>query len=423
MGGREAMVAALDSLFSYEARSEKVKVSDISGLKGQYAHGNEPSHHMAWLYNWLEEPAKSQKTVRELLQEMYSTAPDGVCGNEDCGQMSAWYVLSSIGLYPACPGTGEYILAAPLFRKTAIALGNGNSLVITADHPERPYISDVTLNGKPVERNYLTYEEIMAGGTLAFRLSGTPDHGRDKLPAPYSLTTEPLVSTPTIPGGLTLFRGTLPLSLSSRTPGAAIHYTLDGSEPTQASPLYTEPVTLKESAQIRARAFKEGMQPSPEASARATKAEFRPGLRLAGLRSGCRYTYHLGTFSETADVRRSPVKASGTLPEPGIENAPDEDHFGYIFSGYIDIPEDGIWSFSLTSDDGAILEIDGSLVVNNDGSHSALTTFGRIPLLRGLHTYKLIYLEDYEGQVLAWGWKAEGAADFSPVPADKLYYR
>ena len=423
MGGREAMVAALDSLFSYEARSEKVKVSDISGLKGQYAHGNEPSHHMAWLYNWLEEPSKSQKTVRELLQEMYSTAPDGVCGNEDCGQMSAWYVLSSIGLYPACPGTGEYILAAPLFRKSVIALGNGNSLVITADHPERPYISDVTLNGKPVERNYLTYEEIMAGGTLAFRLSETPDHGRDKLPAPYSLTTEPLVSTPTIPGGLTLFRGTLPLSLSSRTPGAAIHYTLDGSEPTQASPLYTEPVTLKESAQIRARAFKEGMQPSPEASARATKAEFHPGLQLAGLRSGCRYTYHLGTFSETADVRRSPVKASGTLPEPGIENAPDEDHFGYIFSGYIDIPEDGIWSFSLTSDDGAILEIDGSLVVNNDGSHSALTTFGRIPLLRGLHTYKLIYLEDYEGQVLAWGWKAEGAADFSPVPADKLYYR
>ena len=423
IGGPERAEQFLDSLFRGSSKMTGRDQSDITGLIGQYAHGNEPSHHAAYLYAYLGRQWKTAELVRRICTNLYHDTPDGLCGNEDCGQMSAWYVLSSIGLYPACPGTGEYILAAPLFRKTAIALGNGNSLVITADHPERPYISDVTLNGKPVERNYLTYEEIMAGGTLAFRLSETPDHGRDKLPAPYSLTTAPLVSTPTIPGGLTLFRDTLPLSLSSRTPGAAIHYTLDGSEPTQASPLYTEPVTLKESAQIRARAFKEGMQPSPEASARATKAEFRPGLRLAGLRSGCRYTYHLGTFSETADVRRSPVKASGTLPEPGIENAPDEDHFGYIFSGYIDIPEDGIWSFSLTSDDGAILEIDGSLVVNNDGSHSALTTFGRIPLLRGLHAYKLIYLEDYEGQALAWGWKAEGAADFSPVPSDKLYYR
>ncbi|MBQ9195143.1 MAG: hypothetical protein IJ152_05785 [Bacteroidales bacterium] len=111
------------------------------------------------------------------------------------------------------------------------------------------------------------------------------------------------------------------------------------------------------------------------------------------------------------------------MSEPSIENAPDEDHFGYIFSGYIDIPEDGIWSFSLTSDDGAILEVDGTLVVDNDGSHSAITTFGRIPLLKGLHAYKILYLEDYEGQALAWGWKAENEDNFSRIPLDKLYYR
>ncbi|MBP3256556.1 MAG: GH92 family glycosyl hydrolase [Bacteroidales bacterium] len=423
MGGREAMVAALDSLFTYEARSEKVKVSDITGLKGQYAHGNEPSHHMAWLYNWLGEPSKSQKLVRELLEEMYSTGPDGVCGNEDCGQMSAWYVLSSLGLYPACPGTGEYILAAPLFKKATLALGNGKALTILADKPSYPYISKVTLNGKPVERNYLTYEEIMGGGTLAFCLSNIPDQSRDALPAPYSMSTTLVVSTPAFSGGLTLFRESIPLSMSCRTPEAAIHYTLDGSEPTEESPLYTEPLVLSESAQIRAKAFKEGMQASPEASAQATKAFFRPGLKLSGLHSGCRYTYHLGTFSETADVRRSPARAGGVMSEPSIENAPDEDHFGYIFSGYIDIPEDGIWSFSLTSDDGAILEVDGTLVVDNDGSHSAITTFGRIPLLKGLHAYKLLYLEDYEGQALAWGWKAENEDSFSRIPLDKLYYR
>ena len=423
MGGREPMLAALDSLFTYEDRNEQVHVSDISGLKGQYAHGNEPSHHMAWLFNWLGEPSKSQKVVRDLLDEMYDITPEGVCGNEDCGQMSAWYVLSSLGLYPACPGTGEYILAAPLFKKAVLHLGNGNTLTIKADHPKYAYIADVTLNGVPVGRNYLTYDEIMAGGTLAFKLSATPDHGRDGLPAPYSLSTEPIVSTPALPAGLLLFKDAKEIAMTSRTDGAAIHYTMDGSEPTEASPLYTGPFTLDKSATVRARAFKAGMQPSPEAKSVATKAFYRPAAKVSGLKNGVRYTYHLGQFSQTDDVRKSPVLASGVMEKPSIKDAPDEDHFGYIFTGYIDIPEDGIWSFSLTSDDGAIVEIDGDLVVDNDGSHSAITTMGAIPLLKGLHPFRLIYLEDYEGQSLFWAWRAEGDERFAPIPADKLYYR
>lgn len=423
MGGREPMLAALDSLFTYEDRSERVHVSDISGLKGQYAHGNEPSHHMAWLFNWLGDPSKSQKVVRELLQEMYDTTPEGVCGNEDCGQMSAWYILSSLGLYPACPGTGEFIFAAPLFKKAVLHLGNGNTLTIKADHPKYPYIADVTLNGAPIDRNFLTYEEIMAGGTLAFRLSATPNHSRDDLPAPYSLSTEPIVSTPTLPGGLLLFKDAQQIVMTSRTEGAAIHYTLDGTEPTEASPLYTAPFVLDKSVTIRARAFKDGMQPSPEVKSVATKAVYRPArLFTFGLENGVSYTYHTGEFSETADVRRSPVKGKGVMVRPSIQDAPDEDHFGYIFTGYIDIPKDGIWSFSLRSDDGAILEIDGDLVVDNDGSHSAITTMGSIPLLKGYHRYTLIYLEDYEGQSLSWAWRAEGEERFAPIPADKLYY-
>ena len=423
MGGRERMLAALDSLFTYEERSSSVKVSDITGLKGQYAHGNEPSHHMAWIYNWLEAPSRSQKVVRELLNEMYDITPEGVCGNEDCGQMSAWYVLSSLGIYPACPASGEYILAAPLFKKAVLSLGSGNTLTITADHPEWMYIAGVTLNGQPLERNYITYEEIMAGGTLAFTLSREPDHSRDAFPAPYSLSTKPIVSTPSLPGGLSLFKGSILITLASRTEGAAIHYTLDGSEPTQASPLYTQPFVLDKSAPIRARAFKEGMQPSPEACALATKSVFSPACAVSGLQPGCRYTYHTGEFGWSADVKKSPVKDFGVMEAPSIENAPDEDHFGYIFTGYIDIPEEGIWSFSLTSDDGAILEIDGKPVVNNDGSHSAITTMGRIPLRKGLHAYKLVYLEDYEGQALAWGWRAEGATEFTPVPKENLFYK
>ena len=423
MGGREPMLAALDSLFTFEDRSDRVHVSDITGLKGQYAHGNEPSHHMAWLYNWLEAPSKSQKVVRELLQEMYSTAPEGVCGNEDCGQMSAWYVLSSLGLYPVCPGSGEYVFAAPLFKKAELHLGSGNTLTITADHPEWMYVEDVKLNGVSVQRNFLTYEEIMEGGTLEFKLSGYPVGNRDHFPAPYSLSDKPIVSTPAISGGLSLFKGSVAVTLSCRTEGAAIHYTLDGSAPTEASPLYKGPFALDHSARIRARAFKEGWTPSPEICPMATKAEYRAPVQLKGLRHGCRYSFCEGTFAWSEDVEKSPVKKSGVMQEPTLDLAPVEDHFGYIFTGFIDIPEDGIWSFSLTSDDGAILEIDGTLVVDNDGSHSAITTFGRIPLLKGMHPYKIVYLEDYEGQAFHWSWKAEDALHFSGVPAENLYYK
>ena len=93
------------------------------------------------MYNWLGDPASSQKWVRHILDEMYAPTPEGICGNEDCGQMSAWYVLSALGIYPVCPGTGEFVFAAPLFSKATVLLGNGNKLTIRADHPEQPYIS------------------------------------------------------------------------------------------------------------------------------------------------------------------------------------------------------------------------------------------------------------------------------------------
>ena len=423
MGGREPMLAALDSLFTFEARSEDVTISDISGLMGQYAHGNEPSHHMAYIFNWLEAPSRTQETVRKLLTTMYDTTPEGVCGNEDCGQMSAWYVLASLGIYPACPGSGEYQLTAPLFKEAALTLGNGKTLTIKADHPEYCYIADVTFNGQPVNRNFLRYGELMEGGELAFRLSATPVHSRDTLEAPYSLTREPLVSTPYVIGNTSLFEKETTLTLGSRTEGATLRYTLDGSDPTEASPLYEMPFTIKESLPVKARAFREGFQPSPVLSVQASKALYREASRIIGrVYNGCRYTYHLGNFSQSADVKASRPVSAGIMTAPSIQDAPDEDHFGYIFTGYLDVPEDGIWDFGLLSDDGAVLDIDGSRVVDNDGSHSAVATFGRIPLKKGMHPYRIIYLEDYEGEELAWFWRAPGETRFVPVPAEKLYY-
>ena len=421
MGGKEPMLAALDSLFTYEQRSSNVDISDITGLLGQYAHGNEPSHHMAYIFTWIGAPWRTQETVRELLTTMYDVSPEGVCGNEDCGQMSAWYVLASLGLYPACPGSGEYIFTAPLFRKAAIRLGNGKTLTITSDNPRNQYISEVLLNGAPVQRNFLRYSEIMEGGELAFRTSATPDLGRDALEAPYSLTKGDLVSTPSIKENLTLFKGESTVTLSCRTPEAAIHYTLDGSEPTLQSPLYEKPFVITDTTPIRARAFREGWEPSPVASVKATKAYFRNPVVASRTKPGVDYRYYRGQFSYSEDVLASKPVSAGTLPEPSILDAPDEDHFGYVFTGLLDVPSEGIWDFSLVSDDGAVLDIDGVRVVDNDGSHSAIATFGRIPLKKGLHPYRLIYLEDYEGQTLRWAWRAEGEKRFSPIPKENLF--
>jgi hypothetical protein len=110
------------------------------------------------------------------------------------------------------------------------------------------------------------------------------------------------------------------------------------------------------------------------------------------------------------------------MPFPSIKDAPDEDHFGYVFEGYVDVPSDALWEFAVTSDDGAVLYIDGTKVVDNDGSHSAFTSTGMIPLLKGLHAFRLVYLEDYEGQSLAWAWKAHGDARFSRIPESAIYH-
>ena len=111
------------------------------------------------------------------------------------------------------------------------------------------------------------------------------------------------------------------------------------------------------------------------------------------------------------------------MPSPSITDAPDEDHFGYIFTGYIDIPSDGIWDFSLRSDDGALLEIDGRIVVDNDGSHAAYTATGRIPLMKGMHPFRLTYLEDYEGQSLFWAWKPQEGEKFERIPENVIWHK
>ncbi|MFC5045567.1 GH92 family glycosyl hydrolase [Aquimarina hainanensis] len=177
-GGEEKFTQKLEQLFteSSEITGDNVSV-DISGLIGQYAHGNEPSHHIAYLYNFANKPWKTQYWVREILKTQYDTTPEGLSGNEDCGQMSAWYVFSAMGIYPFNPASGIYQIGSPVFEKVTITVDAETSFTILADKAsdKNLYIQSATLNGIPLNRTYITHEELLKGGTLHFIMGDTPN--------------------------------------------------------------------------------------------------------------------------------------------------------------------------------------------------------------------------------------------------------
>ncbi len=177
MGGRRAFIAKLDQLFEETSELEGAAPPDISGLIGQYAHGNEPSHHVAYLYAYAGAPWKTQERVRQITAALYDPTPEGLPGNEDCGQMSAWYILSVIGIYPVNPADGTYVIGAPQVETAIIDLGNGRSFTVKAPgvSPVNKYITSATLDGRPLDRCYITHAEIVAGGELVFEMGDRPN--------------------------------------------------------------------------------------------------------------------------------------------------------------------------------------------------------------------------------------------------------
>jgi predicted alpha-1,2-mannosidase len=187
MGGEEPFLAKLDSLFELDTIITGDNVSaDITGLIGQYAHGNEPSHHIAYLYNYVGRPWKTAERVREILATQYDDTPFGLSGNEDCGQMSAWYVLSALGIYPVNPAEGTWVLGSPLFPEASLDLGGGRRFTVRAPEvsEENRYVQSARLNGRPLERSFLRHGEIAAGGVLDLSMGpepsdwGTAPHAR-----------------------------------------------------------------------------------------------------------------------------------------------------------------------------------------------------------------------------------------------------
>jgi predicted alpha-1,2-mannosidase len=191
-GGRTPFVAKLDELFTTASTLPKNAPPDIAGLVGQYAHGNEPSHHIAYLYVYAGQPWKTQARARSLMETMYFAKPDGIQGNEDVGQMSAWYILSALGFYSVDPVSGNYILGSPLFESATVDLGNGRHLEIEVkrSNPDHAYIQSFAINGKQQSRAWFNHTEIANGAHLTFEMGAEPNQsfGADPSVAPPSLT-------------------------------------------------------------------------------------------------------------------------------------------------------------------------------------------------------------------------------------------
>ena len=177
LGGDEAFGEKLDQLFAVESVKSEGASADISGLIGQYAHGNEPGHHTTYLYAFVGQQWKTAKLVRQILTTLYSDQPDGLSGNEDCGQMSAWYVFSALGIYPVNPVAGVYVFGSPIVDKATIAVPGGKSFTIVAKNnsPVNLFIQSVELNGKPYGKSYITHPDIIAGGELTFVMGPEPN--------------------------------------------------------------------------------------------------------------------------------------------------------------------------------------------------------------------------------------------------------
>ncbi len=179
MGGKNRFVQHLDSLFTMELPDKYFEhTEDITrdGIIGNYVHGNEPSHHVVYLYDWTDQPWKAQDKIRMILKIMYKPAPDGLGGNDDFGQMSAWYLFSALGFYPVAPASGQYMLGSPAVNSASIRLENGKIFMVVAENQsdKNVYVKKVELNGKALDRQFITYEEIMKGGRLTFYMSGKP---------------------------------------------------------------------------------------------------------------------------------------------------------------------------------------------------------------------------------------------------------
>lgn len=275
-GGKENFLCKVEELFTTSQQLSGREQSDVTGLVGQYAHGNEPSHHLAYLFNYGGRPWRTQEVIHKICTEFYPNNPDGLIGNEDCGQMSAWFVLSSMGIYQPTPGSGIYALGTTLFDEVKIHLENGKTFTITAKNhkPGNFYVNNVLLNGKQHPETFIKHTDIENGGSMVFEMSSTPNKTRGTKDAemPHSKVEDSeFVPVPFFDMSEYKFKQNLDVALKDLDPATEIYYSISSTASEEKEfVLYTKPFTINETSVVKAYAVKNAVK-SPVVTQKFTK--------------------------------------------------------------------------------------------------------------------------------------------------------
>lgn len=264
MGGNKKFENKLDSLFNAPQQTTGREQGDITGLIGQYAHGNEPSHHIIYLYDFTSSPAKAQQLAHKVMTEMYKNDPDGLIGNEDCGQMSAWYVLSALGFYPVTPGTNNYMIGTPAFSLVEIHLENGKSFTINSPgvSDKNFYIQNAILSTTAHlpphnwDSSFIHHDDIAKGGLITFMMGDKPTNFGAGKYEPSGIDTRELnnafVINPVIHGGPVPFKNKKTVTITSPQKDVTIYYTTDGASPQVKGKKYVRPIVVDTNMLLRA---------------------------------------------------------------------------------------------------------------------------------------------------------------------------
>jgi hypothetical protein len=429
MGGDKTFTIWLDTLFTHTSEFDK-NVVDASGLIGQYAHGNEPSHQIAYLYNYTGAAPKTQKFVSEILNTLYDDTPEGLSGNEDCGQMSAWYIMSAMGFYPSLPGEPIYTIGSPIFDKVTINLENGKKFVVRAKNAlkKNVYIQSATLNGKPYTKSWFNHQEILDGGEFVFEMGENPnyDWGTSKEDRP---ATKELVKTVTMPYYKikeNYFFEKATVSLGCETDNAIIFYTTDGSEPTINSTRYSEPFVINKTTEIKFFANANGLPSSTVVSVKIEKlgkvevADFKDYLGT-NLKPGLQYKYYEENVLYVDELDKFKPKKRGITPNFSIAERENDGLFGFSYSGYIKIPRDGVYTFYLSTNDGGVFYLDGKRFLDKDGPGTASPLSRMISLKAGIYKIGEKYFQMGGGFSNIVSWKGPGISK-QVIPESVLFH-
>jgi hypothetical protein len=347
--------------------------------------------------------------VRRILKEQYSDTPAGLNGNDDCGQISAWYVISALGFYSVCPGQPGYVIGSPLFNRATLRLPQGTTFTIQAanNSPQNVYIQSARLNGKPLDEYMLYHKSIVNGGELDFSMGDQPQTNWGASD-PAGFTATPRVSAvPYLTRVSDKFLDACRLEMKCDDPGAEIRFTLDGGLPTADSTKFTAPFEISNSLTLKMRSYTPGSNPSLVTVRTLSRSEaLKPATPPV---PGLNYAYYEGIYRSVYDFAHDQPVATGIVDLPNTAVCQRSNWVATAFAGLVKIPRDGDYTFYVAAKDGGQLLIDGEEQFESDGrKDAALPQQSTVALKEGFHRFTLKTYKCTELISLSVEWSGPG---------------